>query len=140
MQKQWLEATLIDFNEAKAREIAKVDRLEREYWSAWSRSCEDAETITEKGKGAKRAEKPDTFEMTKQRKGQAGDPRFLGGVQWCIERRIKLFGLDEPGRLIVDWREEAERAGIDNAAQIFEELVAAAAASFAGDDGTGGDS
>jgi len=139
MQKQWLEATLIDFNEAKAREIAKVDRLEREYWSAWMRSCEDAETITEKGKGGKGAEKPDTFEKTKQRKGQAGDPRFLAGVQWCIERRIKLFGLDEPDRLIVDWRAEAERAGIDNASEIFEELVAQAAAAFTPADGSGGD-
>ena len=32
LQKDWLASALIDFNEAKSQELAKVDRLEREYW------------------------------------------------------------------------------------------------------------
>jgi len=100
LQSDWLESALIDFNAAKARELAKIDRLEREYWTAWERSCEDAETIRQEGKGKKGEDgklvPPDKIVRTA--KGQAGDPRFLAGVQWCIERRCKILGIDAPQR------------------------------------------
>lgn len=121
IQKEWLTSTLVDFNEAKAREIAKVDRLEREYWRAWERSCEDAETTTQK---AVDTDGKTRQEAIKTAKGQAGDPRFLSGVQWCIEKRCKIMGVDAPekheheisGKLEVeytnDWR-GAETEGED---------------------------
>jgi hypothetical protein len=104
LQKEWQESTLVDIDAAKSQELAKIDRLEREYWTAWERSCEDAETITQKTKGVvkRRQEEDGTFvaerpaEATKTSKGQAGDPRFLAGVQWCIERRCKILGIDAP--------------------------------------------
>lgn len=96
LHREWLASALIDVDRAKAKELAKVDRLEQEYWTAWERSCEDAETVTEKGKGASGKDKPTEFEKTIQRKGQAGDPRFLQGLQWCIERRCKILGIDAP--------------------------------------------
>ena len=96
LQKQWLASSLIDFDQAKAREIAKIDKLEWEYYQAWHRSCEDAETVIEKGKGKGGEKNPTSVEKTVQRKGQAGDPRFLTGVQWCIERRCKILGIDAP--------------------------------------------
>lgn len=121
LHQQWLDSALVDISFAKAQELAKIDRLEREYWTAWERSCENAETETRKAKGKARqyqdeetgqfvAEQP--AEVTKQSKGQAGDPRFLAGVQWCIERRCKLLGIDAPQKLehsgavdliMVDW-------------------------------------
>jgi len=130
MQGKWIAAALIDFNQAKGNEIAKIDRLEREHWAAWERSCLDAETITKKGRGKKGSDKPESIEEIHQRKGQAGDSRFLAGIQWCIDRRIKLFGLDEPDRIVVDWRQEVEEAGID-ASDVFEQLVAVAAEALA---------
>ena len=99
LQQDWLNSALVDFNEAKSQELAKIDRLEREYWQAWERSCEDAETVTEKARASRGAEKPDSVEKTKQAKGQAGDPRFLNGIQWCIERRCKILGIDAPKRI-----------------------------------------
>jgi len=99
LQKDWLASSLLDFNEAKAQTLAKVDRLEREYWAAWARSCEDAETVTEKARASKGGEKPDSVEKTRQAKGQAGDPRFLSGVQWCIEQRCKILGIEAPKRI-----------------------------------------
>ena len=96
LQGDWLASALIDFNEAKAQELAKIDRLEREYWQAWERSCEDAETVTEKARASKGSERPDSVEKTKQAKGQAGDPRFLSGIQWCIEQRCKILGVEAP--------------------------------------------
>ena len=130
LQKDWLNSALVDFNEAKSQELAKIDRLEREYWQAWERSCEDAETITEKARASKGSDRPDSVEKTKQAKGQAGDPRFLSGVQWCIERRCKMFGLDEPDRFVVDWRQEAREAGLDPS-DVFERYIRAAETALA---------
>jgi len=93
---EWLKSSLIDFDEAKAREIAKVDKLEREYYAAWRRSCEDAETVRQEGKPPEEGEKDQPDKVVRTRKGQAGDPRFLAGVQWCIEKRCKILGIDAP--------------------------------------------
>ena len=88
LQRDWLASALIDFDEAKSHELAKVDRLEREYWQAWGRSREDAETVRQEGK------KEGVDKIIKTAKGQAGDPRFLVGVQWCIDKRCKILGID----------------------------------------------
>lgn len=90
LHKQWLADSRADFSKAKARELAAIFRLEREHWAAWLRSCEDAETCqTTTGKdGVER--------ITTTTKGQAGDPRFLAGIEKCVAARRKLLGLDTP--------------------------------------------
>jgi predicted transcriptional regulator len=105
---EWQQSALVDIDKAKAEELAKVDRLEREYWQAWEHSCEDAETIRQEGK------KEGVDKIIKTAKGQAGDPRFLQGVQWCINKRCEIMGIDAPkkveqsGKLEIeyvnDWR------------------------------------
>jgi len=136
IQKSWMAATLIDFNEAKARELAKVDRLEREYWAAWVRSTEDQETNTQRavdtGEGQRK-------EATRTIRGQAGDPRFLMGIQWCIDKRCKLLSLDSADKLLVTWKEEAAAEGYDPET-IYGELVEAAIHLLEGEGGRGGDS
>jgi len=88
IQEFWRNSSLRDFDDAKGEELAKVDRLEREYWRAWERSCEDAETLRQEGKPEEVAK------IVKTAKGQAGDPRFLQGVQWCIDKRCKILGVE----------------------------------------------
>lgn len=90
VQEAWLKSTLRDFDDMRAEQLGKIDRLEREYWRGWERSCQDAETVVKKQKegGSK--------EQQKTLKGQAGSPAFLAGVDKCIERRCKLLGLDAP--------------------------------------------
>ena len=65
-----------------------------------------------------------TESIEKTSMGQAGDPRFLAGVQWCIERRCKIIGIDAPTKseltgaggkpltveYINDWRHQATDA------------------------------
>lgn len=106
--KQWQKSALVDIDKAKAKELAKVDNLELEYWTAWKRSCEDAETTVKKTKGNVKkykgndgqfiAERPAEIDQTS--KGQSGDPRFLQGVQWCIDKRCKILGIDAPQKLV----------------------------------------
>ena len=93
LHRQWLTESLIDFGAAKARELAKIDALERTYHTAWIRSCEDAETTRQEGS------KTGVSKIVKTAKGQAGDPRFLAGIQWCIERRCKIMGIDAPTKM-----------------------------------------
>lgn len=93
IQELWQKSALRDFDEMKAQELAKIDRLEREYWRAWERSCEDAETTRQEG-SKDDAGKAGIDKIVKTAKGQSGDPRFLQGVMTCIDRRCKILGID----------------------------------------------
>jgi len=92
IQAQWRESSLRDFDELRAQELAKVDELERTYWQAWLDSCAALETITQEGTG------DGVAKVKKTSKPQNGDPRFLSGVERCIERRCRLLGLDAPAK------------------------------------------
>ena len=97
MKQAWQESALVKFDEIKARELARIDELEREYWQAWQDSKEDAETVTEKMKANKGKvegkQEVIAGERTTVTRGQTGNPSFLQGVQWCIEQRLKIFGV-----------------------------------------------
>ena len=118
IHKRWLQSSLVDYDQVKAKELARIDRLEQEYWDAWVRSRDDKEISV-----ASRTEGKDTTTKTEVRKeGQTGNPRFLDGVLKCIEQRLKIFGLYAPTQYDVSWRQEAEEKGI-RASDIFEEIV-----------------
>jgi hypothetical protein len=90
--KQWQAEALHDIDAAKAAELARINTLEREYWAAWDASKQPKETTTTEQVDAK--EKRARAQI--QRQERDGDPRYLAGVQWCIDRRCKLLGLDAP--------------------------------------------
>lgn len=103
IQREWLQSSMMDFNEAKSRELARIDRLEREYWQAWNRS------LTEQVKTSKRAKDKPTGaekEASEARESRTGDERFLAGVRWCIEQRLKIFGVYANDKSQNDWRKE----------------------------------
>ena len=86
IQERWRKSALVDLNEAKQRELERIDVLEREYWQAWENSKgEQSRSTASKAGEATRAQVV-KFES-------AGDPRFLAGVQWCVEQRCKILGL-----------------------------------------------
>ena len=60
IRREWRESTVRDFDTARAVELRKLDRVEREAWAAWERSQEHAEwtKVTQDGQG-KREEKTD---------------------------------------------------------------------------------
>ena len=99
LQDEWQKSSLVDIDAKKAEELAKVDRLEREYWRAWDESCKDAETIRQEGTKPAVGEKVKADKIIKTAKGQAGDPRFLTGIQWCINKRCEIIGIDAPKKL-----------------------------------------
>lgn len=113
LREDWLGSALMDFDERKAQELAKVDKLERTACKAWLRSCKPAETIrletvrgrTRKGKEVTRHPNgavvtrdieiplPDLVKTSKTSQGQAGDPRFLERIGWCVSERCKILAL-----------------------------------------------
>lgn len=95
LQAEWRASSLIDINEAKARELAKIDALELEYWQAWRRSQEDAESEITKLQGGS-TDAPSKLEKQTRREGQSGNPAFLAGIQWCINKRCEILGVNAP--------------------------------------------
>ena len=81
----WQEKHAEKLDAHKARELARLDHVEREYWRAWERSQADTETATqEQMDGKTRAS------LTKR--SQFGDARFLEGILRCIETRLRIVG------------------------------------------------
>lgn len=77
---RWRESSVRDFDEKRAEELAKVNHVEQTYWDSWEQS-----------------RKPNKAGLPTE----PGDPRFLSGVERCIERRCKLLGLDAPEKFEV---------------------------------------
>jgi hypothetical protein len=102
LQARWQAAGLMDFDAAKARELARIDNLERVYWDEWEASRQEKETTQTRRRVA--ATVSDEAMVRKERRD--GNPAYLAGIQWCIERRCKLLGLDAPTKNEVLWKME----------------------------------
>lgn len=90
IQEQWRKRTAIDLDEAKQRELARIDELEREYWNAWRRSLGDfKKKRTETRENSKGSFSTSTVEISEM----GGNPSYLAGIQWCISERFKVLGI-----------------------------------------------
>lgn len=99
IRKRYQEAQIDNLHLRRARELAKINLVDREAWSAWDRSKEDAETWTQKIKKAGGPGNP--VEVSIRTKGQAGDATYLKTVLECIRHRCGLLGLYAPTRHIL---------------------------------------
>jgi hypothetical protein len=79
LRSRWREAQLEPVAERMSRELAKVNHLEALYWQIWERS-----------------------RQSRLGHERDGDLAALAGVQWCIERRRRLLGLETSRRQEVD--------------------------------------
>ena len=91
IQRRWRESTTMNLDEAKAKELARLDELEREFWAAWEASKGERTQARQEKNNAGATVKAS---MTKEQRD--GNPAFLTGVLNCIDRRCKLLGLDAP--------------------------------------------
>lgn len=123
LQKRWQAQAGEAVDARKARELARLDRLEAEHWAAWERSCQNSQTTVNRAKTVSLKDENESGlielpalerEWSHTERGQAGDPRFLEGVAHCIELRLKIVGGFAPTQVeIKDWRDEARAAGVD---------------------------
>lgn len=125
LQGRWREAAGADIAAHKAQELARIDHLEEVYWQRWAESLKQRQvtSTSRRVRGAGPGQAAPVEEAASVRTEQRdGNPAFLAGVQWCIDRRCKLLGLDEP--LKVDLgakaREIAREYGLDEVEAVLE--------------------
>lgn len=102
IRKTWREHVIDDIREYQNRELDRIDHLERVYWQAWERSTQPKRT--ERHKVGREEPDPEDEEHTVRRLLESttttttrdGNPMFLMGIQWCIQARRELLGLDAP--------------------------------------------
>jgi hypothetical protein len=93
---RWKEAAVRDLDAAKGQELERLDQLEREYWRAWEQSKQPHETTTKEQTTTAEGER---LKAGIRKEEQYGDPRYLAGVQWCVDKRCQLLGLDAPRKV-----------------------------------------
>lgn len=101
IHKRWREASAHNINEAKQRELTRIDNLERAAWESFERSKETFVSTTNEteSKGERdKDNKPIASKgrVSKRTEERYGDPRFLMVVKECIDKRCKILGLDAP--------------------------------------------
>ena len=93
----------------KARELEKINKLEKEYYDAWIRSCEVKTKKSAKKKTGKTSGEEKEQTLTEEQ--QIGDPRFLEGVRWCITKREEIFGYGSAKKIDLTSKGEKVSAG-----------------------------
>lgn len=91
IQKQWMDNAMLSFDKVKSRELAAIDRLEREYWDGWIESQKPKETTSTEQTSVGGGDRLRAAVRTEKRDG---DPRYLAGVQWCIDKRCQIMGIN----------------------------------------------
>jgi len=94
LTEKWRESALVDLNEIKLKELAKIDQLEFEAWEAWEKSKQDTKETIKKAKG--KGDETTYKEQTVKDITMYGDPRYFATIQWCINKRCEIFGVDAP--------------------------------------------
>lgn len=89
IQKRWVEHTVRNLDEAKAEALAKIDRLENEYWKMFTASQETKIGRITDGNGKKR-----TIIQPRSEHNPFGNIIYLDGIRKCIIDRRALLGLD----------------------------------------------
>lgn len=90
-------------------ELEKINRLELEYWTAWERSVgvqvlireefEPVEAIPGKrGRKSKALIHGKLKKTIKETKSLTGEAKFLEGIRWAIDQRIKILGIEAPAK------------------------------------------
>lgn len=106
---EWKQRAHDQIDEAKAKELARIDYLEVTYREAWERSLKEEKRHTTRMGGTivreigsaeeRRFIQETPTVQTIQTLERLGDKKFLDGVQWCIEQRCKLLGIDMPTQI-----------------------------------------
>jgi hypothetical protein len=93
---KWESDKATDIERHRAVELQKISRLEFEYWTAWHRSCEIQKAkSTIKNKDAEGGRMKVTTVRDDEKPG-LGDAQYLRGIQWCIDTRCRILGIEVP--------------------------------------------
>lgn len=119
IRQMWREKATEAYDDRKMRELEKVERVEREAWTAFERSQQEEtyksstrhELEVGQDEGGKALSDGRTTKTVAMR-SQTGDPRFLDIVMRCIEKRCEILGLDAPKKVEADVTHTAILGGL----------------------------
>lgn len=94
VRKRWQQQTVYNLDEHKARELARLDTVERAAWRGWDRSQRPGVKKNWHVTGDPEVATWKAIEMTRR----DGDPRYLTIVMDCVHERCKILGLYAPTR------------------------------------------
>jgi hypothetical protein len=93
IRKVWADAASEDVKFYLSKELFRIDRVEAECWRGWEASCrgelETAKTVEEDAEGNKVTKKG------RKKKYYGGNPAFMSQILGCVDRRIRLLGLED---------------------------------------------
>lgn len=95
IQEEWRQRYAAEIEALKARELARIDELERVAWDAWERS-KVAKVEREQTDRPADDGRLIPAEATVVTTTSVGDTRYLDKVQWCIEQRCKILQIVQP--------------------------------------------
>ena len=102
IRKQWLDSSLQDFNELKAKELRKLDELESEAWKAWKASKKNKATETIETMTIRKGKEAIPSKTVSKKEGQTGNPKYMAIIITCIQQRCNIIGLEAPKVLKVE--------------------------------------
>lgn len=106
----WPKETAMNLDAMKGRELKRNDYLEATAWEAWRRSIEWTKRKVKDDRGVER-----TIMIPASGRVPFGAKGFLDVVGECIDRRIKLLGLEPPKNINLGLDEEVMKyVGIDD--------------------------
>lgn len=92
IKNEWQSSANENMAEHKIIELKKIDALEREYWDSWQKSIQKDTKRTISKKISYRGGEEIRQSESKE-EDYFGDPRFLDGINKCIEKRCNILGL-----------------------------------------------
>lgn len=93
--KEWREAATEDIKTLQRMELKKLEYVVREAWEAWDRSKEGVtESSIREYDSSQEDGKRYTVRTTKIIPQRDGNPQFLSIILQCIEKQIRILGLD----------------------------------------------
>ena len=134
IQNEWVKQSMALVTVQKAKELAKIDHLERTYWRQYAASLEPLRKVVRTAVNGPN-NTPTTVSIVTTTTERLGSMSALNGVQWCIEQRCKIMGIAS-SKVEITWRETvtAEQANVVNS--FFEEATRALAAKLIEEDDT----
>jgi hypothetical protein len=144
LRKRWIESQIINFDEAKARELELIDKAIAACWVGWENSLRDeGYTSEETYEGDKLAggESTEPIRLTSYKKIERQALRD-GNIVWIEEirklsdQRAKILGLYEAEKFQIDWRDRLIQSGMDKVAidRTLEEAMKVVDVAFGNDE------
>jgi hypothetical protein len=94
VEQRWRVAAFDDLAELKARELARIDLIEQEAWRAYERSQEMS--IETRQSFVQEDGRQELVGAMGKKTNRDGDAKWLRVILECVDKRVRLLGLDSP--------------------------------------------